>query len=93
MPEVTFTTTGPERIRAAWQMFTALETEDSDLIWAITDEYPPEDLLSGMGLVAARLRRALQEHAHKVGCDCGSDAWLREEGMNFADLEDDEDGA
>jgi hypothetical protein len=83
----TFSTSGSERYRAAWRMFCALEASDSDLLDSITDEYPPEDLLSGMGLVAARLRVALREHA--VDCDCGSDRWLEDEGFHQAlhDLE------
>jgi hypothetical protein len=90
--KVVFVTTGPERLRAAWQLFTALETENWELSEDIRDEYPTLDLLHGMGVVAAYLRGQLRHHAKHLGCDCGSAEWLTEVAMShLATLEEDDD--
>jgi hypothetical protein len=88
--KVVFVTTRSERYRLAWRLFQALERNDTAFIEAITDSSPSEDLPSGMGLVAARLRDALEEHAREVGCDCGSDRWLEEEAIHQQAIEDDD---
>jgi hypothetical protein len=57
-------------------MFVLQETdriEDADLPWK-GYEGSDADLVRGLTLVAAALRRQLLEHA--LDCDCGSDAWL-----------------
>jgi hypothetical protein len=32
--------------------------------------------MAGLALVASFMRDALRTHAGRLGCDCGSDAWL-----------------
>jgi hypothetical protein len=72
-----------------WGLFRALEatcehgelpdpTVD-ELFEAAEGEIGVDGLLSGWGLVAARLRQALVEHAETVGCDCGSEGWMERE--------------
>jgi hypothetical protein len=67
-----------EHYRAAWALFRALETEDYAMAEEIARTWEPMDLQRGLTLVAASLRQSLQEHAREVGCDCGSDSWLKE---------------
>ncbi len=70
-----------ECYRAAWSLFVGLERADGTSA-DIREEYDPAFLLTGMGVVATRLRQALLEHAKRVGCDCGSDEWLERERLH-----------
>ncbi len=74
--------------RIAWSLFVAIETANQPVIDAIMADTDDDVLLTGWHVVAARLRRALREHAEHVGCDCGSDAWLEEERLHNAARED-----
>jgi len=48
-----------------------------DLVAGAEETIGTDGLLSGWGLVAACLRARLVEHSQTVGCDCGSEDWLR----------------
>jgi hypothetical protein len=84
-----------------WGVFRALESAcegdglpDSTvdaLDRAAEDEIGVEGLIAGWSLVATKLRRALLEHAAKVGCSCGSLEWLEAEQLRHAALDDPED--
>jgi hypothetical protein len=71
--------------RATWSLFVAIEAGDNDVIEAIQQEYDEDALLKGWHIVAKRLRMALLEHGERLGCGCGSDAWLEAERLNIAD--------
>ena len=67
-----------------WALFTRLEEvcEHGQLHDPVVDDLVAGaestiDLLSGWALVAAYLRARLIEHAETVGCDCGSEDWMR----------------
>jgi hypothetical protein len=49
-----------------------------DLVAGAEEAIGTDGLLSGWHLLAAWLRARLIEHAQTVGCDCGSDEWLRQ---------------
>ena len=62
--------------------FRALEhdpvDDENDLVGgAILEEYGAQELLRGLTMVAATLRDALIGHAKRLGCECGSDEWLK----------------
>lgn len=76
--------------RATWSLFIAIEAGDNDMIEAIWQAEDDDSLLQGWSVVAKRLRMALLEHAGRLGCSCGSDAWLEAERLNIA--EDHHDG-
>lgn len=64
--------------RTAFAMFKAQETDDmeaADELWR-GFEGPDAELVLGMTLVAAVLRKHLLDHAERLGCNCGSDDWL-----------------
>jgi hypothetical protein len=68
-----------EGYSAALSFFRAVETdpmtdEANDIADMLVDEYGPDEILRGLAIVAAVMRKALRDHAN--GCDCGSDAWL-----------------
>ena len=48
-----------------------------DLVAGAEETIGTDGLLSGWALLAAYLRARLIEHAQTVGCDCGSQDWLR----------------
>jgi hypothetical protein len=70
--------------RITWSLFTAIERSDQETIEAIWQETDDDTLLHGWHCVAKRLRQALQQHAERVGCDCGSDEWLELERHHIA---------
>jgi hypothetical protein len=75
-----------EGFMAAWAFFRAVEhvpmdDDHNDLAQALVDEFGEDDILRGLALVAAVLRDGLITHARRLGCSCGSDAWL--ERMQF----------
>lgn len=53
-----------------------MDDEHNALAGDLVDEYGEEELMAGLALVASFMRDALQTHAKRLGCDCGSDAWL-----------------
>ena len=64
----------------AFAMFRAQEINDMDAadeLWC-GFEGSDAELVRGMTLVAAVLRKHLVDHAEKLGCPCGSDEWLSE---------------
>lgn len=75
---MTWTSDDLEEYRAAWSLFGGLERQDV-MSADIRETYDAAFLLGGMGVVAARLRAALEEHAEHLGCDYGSDEWLAPE--------------
>jgi hypothetical protein len=65
--------------RAAWAFWVAAETkgEQADpFLDSVIEEFGEDEIISGLMLVATRLRQALLDHAQ--GCDCGSDQWLEQ---------------
>jgi hypothetical protein len=79
-------TDDPAELPITWALFTKLEMapmgelEDAwDYYDAAVEQVGEDGLLRGWALVAAVLRKSLQDHAAEVGCDCGSDAWLARE--------------
>jgi hypothetical protein len=80
-----------------WSLFRALEAADDlpdpvvdDLYENAIEQIGGDGLDSGWALVAARLRQALQDHAERVGCNCGSLEWLEAEQLRQAGQELDE---
>ena len=70
-----------EPFRAALAYFRAVETspmtdEANQLAGDLVEEWGEEELMTGLGLVAAFLRDALRTHAEQLGCDCGTSEWL-----------------
>ena len=73
-------------------LFRALETAGEELPDPAVDglyegalaELDGQELDSGWALVAARLRQVILDHASKLGCDCGSLAWLEREQLHYA---------
>ena len=70
-----------EGYRAALAYFRAVEFTPMDdahnkLAADLIEEWGEEELMMGLALVAASMRHALRHHAERLGCDCGSDAWL-----------------
>ena len=71
----------------ALALFRAIEHDPPDkshnrLAAALIDEWGAESLTIGLALVSSVLRYEVLRHAAKLGCDCGSDAWL--ERMTYA---------
>jgi hypothetical protein len=76
----------PAELPITWGLFTNLEMapegelEDAwEFARAADGEIGMDGLHRGWHLVAALLRKYLQDHAAKLGCDCGSEEWLRRE--------------
>lgn len=78
----------PDEFSIAWSLFVELEQVEEDgrdlpdpavddLLDGAESTIGTGGLLSGWALCAAYLRRRLTEHAQTVGCDCGSQEWLR----------------
>jgi hypothetical protein len=86
----------PDEFSITWSLFAELEQVEEDgrdlpdpevdaLVAGAESTIGTEGLLSGWALVAAWLRARLIEHAQTVGCDCGSQNWLRREQIRHAD--------
>jgi hypothetical protein len=76
----------PSELPITWGLFIKLETApmgELEDAWAFEEaaeaEIGVDGLLRGWALVAAVLRKHLQDHAEKMGCDCGSEDWLQRE--------------
>jgi hypothetical protein len=77
----------PDEFAITWALFSELEEAVRDwklpdptvdgLMEGAEDTIGTDGLLSGWALVATFLRARQLEHAETVGCDCGTDAWLR----------------
>jgi hypothetical protein len=70
-----------EGYRAALSYFRAVEHTPMDdqhnqLAGDLVEEYGEEEIMAGLALVASFIRDALRTHAERLGCDCGSTAWL-----------------
>ena len=71
----------------AWSVLLKLETEAEDAAEfydAVEKMLGPEGLIRGLALCTAVMREHLREHAARLGCDCGSDEWLRREQLDNA---------
>ena len=65
----------------ALAFFRALEHDPPDdvhnaLAGDLVKEFGEKSLMTGLALVSTVLRYELLRHAAKLGCDCGSNAWL-----------------
>lgn len=65
--------------QGAWAVFAALERDDTELANEITALHRADAMAQGAMLVATVLRRSLIHHTENHDCDCGSDAWLKEQ--------------
>jgi hypothetical protein len=81
---------GPDNFLVAWGLFRKLEAaaelpdpEVDAFYEAAEAEIGTGGLLSGWAIVAAVLRKSLREHAEQLGCDCGSDEWLEQQGLHY----------
>jgi hypothetical protein len=87
----------PAELPITWGLFVKLEmAPDGELedVWEYhadaEDAIGEDGLLRGWALVATVLRRYLQDHAAKLGCDCGSDEWLEREQVYNAEWAEDQ---
>lgn len=80
--------TVPDEFAITWSLFAELEQVEEDgrllpdpavddLVAGAEETIGTGGLLSGWALVAAYLRARLIEHSQTVGCECGSQDWLR----------------
>lgn len=78
--------------RTAFAMFGAQEVDDMQAADELWHGYQGSDadLVRGMTLVAAVLRKYLIQHAEQVGCPCGTDEWLADTLLE-ANLHDEEE--
>jgi hypothetical protein len=70
---------------------TPMDEEHNQLAGDLVEEYGEEELMMGLALVAAFIRDALRTHGERLGCDCGSDAWLDKAIYANAVLDDHDD--
>lgn len=78
----------PDEFTICWALFVELEEvcehgqlpdpAVDNLVAGAESTIGTDGLLSGWALVAAFLRARLIEHSETVGCDCGSEEWLRQ---------------
>lgn len=84
----------PAELPITWALFVKLqeapmgELED---VWAFEEaaeeQIGVDGLMRGWDLVACYLLARLREHAVHLGCDCGSDEWLRRVQIQVAEEE------
>lgn len=88
----------PAELPITWGLFVKLQTAPMgklEGVWAFEEaaeaEIGVDGLLRGWDLVAAYLCRSLREHAEQLGCDCGTDDWLKRVQIETAKWSDEHD--